>query len=112
MKIAVEPEGREGVWLPDAASLKTWIVAQEFDAIHNMLTSGPMMLGADHDVADVLADIDRADRLGILTGDAQKGNLGHALAIITNNAMEMYDIGPITEDDLAPAASPERKRTP
>lgn len=100
MKIDVTPEGREGVWLPDAESLKEWIAAQEFAAIHNMIPTGSMMLGADHDVAGVLEDIDRADRLGILTGESQKGNFGHALAIITDNKMEMYDIGPVSEDDL------------
>jgi hypothetical protein len=99
-KIAVVSEGRADVWLADADSLKAWITAQGWEKIHNMIPTGPMVLGADHDVADVLTDIDRADRIGILTGDAQRGNMAHALSLITGDRMEMYDIGPVTEDDL------------
>lgn len=67
MKIAVVPEGREGM----------------------------------------LADIDAADRVAILTGEAQRGNMRHALALIMPEGhnglperLEMYDIGEVTEDDL------------
>ena len=99
-RILVEPEGREGVWLADRASLKAWIVARHFEQIHNFVASGPLVLGADHDVEGVLGDIDRGERVAILTGSAAKGNLGHALAIIYDGKLEMYDIGEVTEDDL------------
>ena len=101
MKIKVTKEGREGIYLPEKESLKEWIKEQKFEQIHNFIPSSSLMLGADHSVESVLDDIDRADRLGILTGKAQANNLGHALSIISNEKMEMYDIGNITEEDLA-----------
>lgn len=101
MKIDVTPEGRDEVWLPDRESLKRWIVAQEFDAIHNFMTTGPVLLGADHEVDSVLASIDAADRLALLTGDARRQNMNHALAVITTDErLELYDLGDLTEDDL------------
>jgi hypothetical protein len=114
VKIDVEPEGREGMWLPDRASLKEWLAAQNFEAIHNFIASGPMMLGADHDPSDVLRDIDAGERVAILTGDAQKANLSHALAIILDNKLNMYDVGPISDEDLKtsddPVEPPEGRR--
>ena len=110
MKIAVTPEGREGIWLADRDSLKAWIAAQDFDAIHNMATSVPgMLLGADHDVPGVLADIDAAERVALMTGEMLKHNMGHALALVAPacehlpERLEMYDIGEITDADLEPA---------
>ena len=106
-EIAVTPEGREGVWLADRDSLKSWITEQGFEHIHNFVASGPLVIGADHSPESVLDDIDQADGVAILTGDAAKGNLGHALAIIAPPShglpqrLEMYDIGKITEADLS-----------
>lgn len=100
MKLKVKPEGREGIWLVEKSDLKEWIAEQRFEKIHNYVNTGGIVIGADHDVESVLSDIDRADRLAVLTGDAQRGNFGHALSLITNEKMEMYDIGKITEDIL------------
>jgi len=100
MKIKVTKEGRDGIYIPEKENLKKWIIEQKFETIHNYIPSNMMMLGADHDVSGVLEDIDRADRLAILTGSAQSNNMGHALAIITNEKLEMYDIGKITNEDL------------
>lgn len=106
-RIIVTPEGRDGLWLADRASLKAWIVAQGFDQIHNFCSSGPMVVGADHSVESVLTDIDAADRVAVLTGDAKRGNLGHALALVVPDGyhglperLEMYDLGDITVADL------------
>lgn len=105
--ISVIPEGREDVWLADRESLKSWIVAQQFDKIHNFGTAGPIVVGADHDVASVLDDIDAAERVAILTGEAMRGNMNHALALIVPDGykglperLEMYDIGDVTERNL------------
>jgi hypothetical protein len=100
-RIKVTPEGREGVWLPDRDSLKAWIEAKHFESVHNFIAvpDGPI-IGADHEVDSVLADIDNAERLAVMTGDAKRGNLDHALAIIIDNRLGMYDIGDVTEDDL------------
>ncbi len=108
MKIDVTPEGREDVWLADKSSLKAWIVAQQFETIHNFGAAGPMLVGADHDVESVLDDTEAADRVAILTGEAQRENMGHALALIMPGGykglperLEMYDLGTVSTDDLA-----------
>lgn len=99
-KIKVTPEGRDGVWLPEKESLKAWIVDMNFDSIHNFVASGPMMIGANHEVESVLDDIDRGERLAVMTGETRRQNMNHALAIITNEKLEVYDIGELTEEDL------------
>lgn len=106
-QIVVTPEGRDGIWLADRTSLKAWIVAQDFESIHNMGTAVPgMVIGADHGVDSVLADIDSAERVALMTGAAFKANMRHALALIAPadavfpQRLEMYDIGEITDADL------------
>ncbi len=103
-KIRVTPEGRDGLWLADKDSLKAWIVAQNFEAVHNVRDGGFTVIGADHEVNSVLADIDAAERVAILTGDAKRENLGHALALIIGNRLGMYDVGDVTEADMEPAS--------
>ena len=105
--IIVTPEGRDDIWLADRVSLKAWIADQGFECIHNFGTAGSILVGADHDVDGVLVDIDAADRVAILTGEARRGNMNHALALIMPDGykglperLEMYDLGAITEADL------------
>lgn len=96
MKINVIAEGRKNIWIPEKQSLKKYIKAKKIKYIHNM-TTGNIMLGADHDIESVLKDIDSCDRLAIFTDDS---NMGHSLALIENNILELYDIGKITLKDL------------
>lgn len=104
--IAAWPEGRDGIYLADRQSLKVWIEAQGFDQIHNLMPTGALMLGADHEVAGVLRDIDRADKVAVLTGQHRRENLNHALALIMPagdglpERLAMYDIGEVTDADL------------
>lgn len=98
-QIKVKAEGRKDVWIPlDKENLKQWIKNKKFEAIHNFIPSGMMMLGADHDVKSVLEDIDRADRLALFTDPAM--NLGHSLALIWKEKLECYDIGKLTKKNL------------
>jgi hypothetical protein len=106
-KIHATPEGREGIYVPEKESLKAWIKEKKFKQIHNFIPSGSMMIGADHDVASVLADIDSATRLAILTGDHANGNMGHALSLIFGDYdkgekehLEVYDIGRVEEGEI------------
>ena len=99
-KIKVKKEGREGVYLVEKEEIKRFIKLEKLKTIHSFIPSSFMMIGADHDIKSVLTDIDNAERIGILTGKAQIGNLGHALSIISNNKLELYDIGKITDKDL------------
>jgi len=100
MRIKVKPEGRKDIYLPDKKSLKQFIKSKKLKAIHNFKTNSSMLLGADHDVKSVLEDIDNADRIAILTGNKMKQNFNHALSVIKNNQMQMFDIGEITEKNL------------
>lgn len=59
-----------------------------------------MFIGADHSVESVLEDIDKAERVALVTGKQAGTNIGHELAIIFNNKLEVYDIGKITPEDL------------
>ena len=98
-KLKVRPEGRKDIYIPtDKENLKQFIKSRQLKAIHNFIPSGMMILGADHDVKSVLADIDRADRLAVFTDPT--ANMGHSLALIWKEKLECYDIGKITEEDL------------
>lgn len=100
MKIKVKPEGREEVYIPEKESLKDWIKSKNFEQIHNFVPSGPLIIGADHDIDSVLVDIDKAERLAILTGSSKLANFEHGLSLIINNRLELYDIGDVSEKDL------------
>lgn len=99
MKINVKPEGREGVWIPNKDSLVDFLINYPDDEIHHYF-AGRIMIGADHTKESVVDDVKEADRLAILTGDALSSNLRHALSVITNNKLSMFDIGEIKESDL------------
>ncbi len=98
MKLKVKPEGRPNIWLPERKSLKAFVKARKLKRIHNFISSGPMVIGANHEVKSVLQDIDKAERLAVFTDDS---NMGHSLALVAKNKLECYDIGKITENDLA-----------
>lgn len=98
-KLKVKKEGRKGIYIPEKDSLKEFIKGRKLKQIHNFMPTGMMMLGADHSVASVLKDIDRADRLAVLTDNS--ANMGHSLALIYKEKLECYDIGAIEEKDLS-----------
>ena len=101
MKIKVKPERREATYIPDKDSLKLWIKDKGFKEIHNFVNPGSgMFIGADHDVESVLDDITEADRIGLVLEEAGSMNMGHALSIIKNNHLDVFDIGELTKDDL------------
>lgn len=100
MKISVTREGRDNVWIPDPDSLIAWIKEQKFKQIHNFLTSSSVVIGADHDVKYVIEDIRSAERLALTTDDVWAANFCHALSVIKDNELQLYDIGEITESDL------------
>lgn len=100
MKIKVKPEGRDGVWIADKDSVIDFIMNYEQDQIHNFLPNGGMMLGCDFSKSEAVKQVKDAERLAILTGDSLKNNMRHALSVIVNNKLSIFDIGEITEDDL------------
>lgn len=107
-KITVEPEGRDGIWLAHRDSLKAYIESKGWEYVHNFMPSDMgLVLNADHEVAGVLRDIDRADKVAVLTGEARRENLNHALALIMPpegplpERLAMFDIGDV-EADLEP----------
>ena len=109
-KLQVEAEGRKDIWIPDKASLKSFIRGRKLKHIHNFIPGGLMMLGADHAVKSVMEDIDRADRLAVFTDP--NANMGHSLALIYKEKLECYDIGEITKDDLEIRPAKKNKKSP
>lgn len=100
-KIKVKPEGRQGVWLVSKKEISSFVKKLPFDKIHNYPgNNSHLLIGADHLKEFVLKDIKNADRIAILTGKAKSQNVGHSLAVIINERLEMFDIGEITEKDL------------
>ena len=97
-KLKVKPEGRDNIYIPEKESLKDFIKSKKLKKIHNFTPTGTMMLGADHDIKSVLKDIEKSDRLAVLTDET--ANMGHSLALIKNEKLECYDIGKITKEEL------------
>ena len=99
MRIKVTPEGRKGVWLADQDSVVEFLENLKLSKIHSFIT-GPMMFGADCKKEFAIDAVKKSDKLAVLTGSALQNNMRHALSVITNNKLEMFDIGEIREDDL------------
>ena len=100
MKIKVTPEGREGIYLVTKEDIIEWLEESGLETIHSFLPAHGLMLGCDCELSDVIEEINRSERLGILTGEAFMGNGRHALSVISNNQLKMFDIGEIKEEDL------------
>lgn len=100
MKIKVTPEGREGVWTADKDSIVDFLHNYEFEQIHNY-TPGRLMLGADWDKDSVIKEAKNSEKIAILTGDSFIHNMRHALALIVDNKLLMFDIGEISECNLS-----------
>jgi hypothetical protein len=100
-KIKVKPEGRKGVYTCEREDIIEWLEQSGIDTFHNYNgSSGPLMIGADWEKSEVIKEINKSDRIGILTGSALSNNLRHGLSVITGNKLEMFDIGEITDYDL------------
>jgi len=100
-KIKVKKEGREGVYTCKQEDIIEWLEQSDLDLIHNYTGgNGPLVIGADWTKLQVIEQIRKSERIGILTGGALMGNLRHGLSVIANNKLEMFDIGEITGDDL------------
>lgn len=102
MKIKVMPEGRDGIYIPVKVSLLDWVKENCGETIHCFIPSQIGVIGADWRKEDVLEEIDKSERLGILAGDAFGNNLKHALSVIVKTdrgeELRMFDIGDVEED--------------
>jgi len=100
-KLNVKPEGRDGIYIVEKDEIKKWLNESSFETIHNIPAgSNGMLIGADHTLESVISDIDKSKQIAILIGSACSQNLGHSLAMIINNKLQMFDIGNITKEDL------------
>lgn len=100
MKIKVKPEGREGIWLVSKQEIIDFLLNYEYDTIHNYIAGGPAVIGVDWSKKSIIEKINESEMIAILTGEAFKHNLRHALSVIANNELYMFDIGEIQESDL------------
>lgn len=104
-RMKVLPEGREGVWTVEKDEVLKFLDAYTEEEIHNFLPSGHILLGCDWTKESVIETVKKANRIAILTGDAQNGNARHALSVIGPHNDEperllIFDIGPIEEKHL------------
>jgi len=99
MRLKVIPEGREGVYLCEKEDIIQWLNESGLELIHNYI-AGQIMFGCDWELKSVIEEINKSQRIGILTGDAQRDNMRHALSVISGNKLYMFDIGEIKEEDL------------
>jgi len=98
-KLKVKSEGRKNIYLPEKAGLKTFIRARKLKNIHHFFGSpGPFIIGANHTLASVIKDIDKADRIAIFTDITM--NMGHSMAIIIDEVLNAFDIGSISKEEL------------
>lgn len=101
MKIKVTPEGRDGVWNVEKEDILSWLTHYTEDSIHNFIPSnGGLMLGSDWNKESVIDEINKSESIAILTGESLRGNLNHALSVISGNKLYMFDIGEITDVDI------------
>lgn len=99
MKIKVKPEGRKDAYIPDKQSLISWLSRSGIKEAHHFF-AGSMLIGAKWDIESVIELVENGEVVAILIHDAKKHNLGHALAVVSDNKLNIVDIGDITEDDL------------
>ena len=100
-KIKVTSEGSPGIYLVTALEIERYLNSLEQDTFHCSIPSNSLVLGANWDKLGVIKEVNKSERLVILTGGAAKNNLGHALACVASGGLTMFDIGPITEDMLS-----------
>lgn len=100
IKIKVKPEGREGVWLIEKQEAINLINNIEWEEIHHCIGGGIGLFGADWEKVEVINTIKKAERIALLTGKSLQNNLNHALAVIKDNELNMFDIGEITVEQL------------
>lgn len=97
MKIRVKNEGRPGIFIPVKEDLIGYIFENKFQSIHHAFVGNGIIIGADWSSDYVIALISSAERIALLSGDACKNNMGHSLAVIKNNELNILDIGEITD---------------
>lgn len=118
-RIRVEPEGRDGVWLPDRDDVVAYLETLP-GPIHCFMGTA-ILIGADWPVDKVVEDVRDAKRVALLTGDAALGNLGHALSVVVETdgdgvlrnpgeALHMFDVGDVSAVIVPPTATAELSR--
>ena len=99
-KIKATPEGRDGVWNVGKADILDWLKQYPENLIHNFIPNGSLMLGCDYTKESVVDEINKSERIAILTGDSLKVNMNHSLSVIVDNKLTIFDIGEITDADI------------
>lgn len=98
-KIRVVAEGREGVWLAEKESVVGFLKNYK-EEIHHMNTAlKGIIIGADWDRGSVIENVEKANKVAIMTGEAFKHNMRHALAVVSDE-LDIFDIGDVTKEQL------------
>jgi len=95
-KITGTPEGRPGIWLIDSDTAASLIKAAPGDAIHNLLGSGLLLLGASWDKQAAIEHVQREDmRLALVFPPHLVAR--HHLVAINDEKRWAFDVGPLNE---------------
>ena len=100
MKILATKEGRDGVWSVEKNNIIAWLKQNELEVIHCFIPSVSAFVGADWDKESVIEKINNAEIVAVVTGKAKQQNMGHALAVIVDNKLYVFDIGEINDSDI------------
>ena len=101
MKILATKEGRDGVWNVEKNHIIAWLKEKNIEVIHNFNpSSSGFFMGADWDKESVIEKINNAEMVAVLTGKAKQQNMGHALAVIEDSKLYVFDIGDINNSDI------------
>ena len=101
MKILAKKEGRDGIWSVEKNNIIAWLKENELEVIHNFTPSGGgLIIGADWDKESVVEKINNSEGVAVLTGKAKQQNMNHALAVIVDNKLYVFDIGDINDSDI------------
>lgn len=96
--IKVKEEGRLGVWIvTDKQSLVDFVQDNCGERIHCFIQTGNCITGADWSKESVIDEINKAERLAVLTKPAAINNMNHNLSVIVGNTLKMFDIGDLGE---------------
>ena len=99
-RIKAKPEGREGMYIVQKEDMIDWLLEYPEELIHNYKTSTTFAMGANWSKEGVIDQIKLSERVAVMTGKALINNLRHALAVITDNKLDIFDIGEITDEDI------------
>lgn len=100
-KLKVKPEGRTNIFLVEHDEIIRYIATRDTTQFHcyEDVQRGPL-LGCYYQLSETADTIHNADRIAITTGDIYLQNMSHALSVIVDETLYLFDIGMFNGDNL------------